>query len=170
MKKGFTLIELLAVIVILAIIALIATPMIMDVIEKARIGAVKETVNGYIESIQNEVVVGLLEQTNDFKNTTCNLNNDEMICSNETKFQVKVKGDKLDELNIIFTDKEIIESGTFRKSNYCGTYRKNRGVEFISCNPLHLNASEVKYTPDDSSWQVSTVEEALNALKEELSK
>ena len=33
MKKGFTLIELLAVIVILVIIALIATPMILGVIK-----------------------------------------------------------------------------------------------------------------------------------------
>ena len=32
MKKGFTLIELLAVIVILAIIALIATPIILNII------------------------------------------------------------------------------------------------------------------------------------------
>ncbi|MCI8544918.1 MAG: prepilin-type N-terminal cleavage/methylation domain-containing protein, partial [Bacilli bacterium] len=35
-KKGFTLIELLAVIVILAVIALIATPIILNIIEKAR--------------------------------------------------------------------------------------------------------------------------------------
>ena len=32
-KKGFTLIELLAVIVVLAIIALIATPIVMNVIK-----------------------------------------------------------------------------------------------------------------------------------------
>ena len=38
-KKGFTLIELLAVIVILAIIALIATPIILGIIEDARNGA-----------------------------------------------------------------------------------------------------------------------------------
>ena len=37
MKKGFTLIELLAVIVILAIIALIATPIILGIIDDARI-------------------------------------------------------------------------------------------------------------------------------------
>ena len=36
MKKGFTLIELLAVIVILAIIALISTPMILGVVESAK--------------------------------------------------------------------------------------------------------------------------------------
>lgn len=41
-KKGFTLIELLAVIVILAIIALIATPLIMDVINDAKEGAMEQ--------------------------------------------------------------------------------------------------------------------------------
>ena len=34
--KGFTLIELLAVIVILAVIALIATPIILGIVEDAR--------------------------------------------------------------------------------------------------------------------------------------
>ena len=36
MKKGFTLIELLAVIIILAIIALIATPLILNVVEDSK--------------------------------------------------------------------------------------------------------------------------------------
>ena len=40
---GFTLIELLAVIVILAVIALIATPMIMGVIDEARKGALERS-------------------------------------------------------------------------------------------------------------------------------
>jgi len=35
-KKGFTLIELLAVIVILAVIAIIVTPMVMNTIESSR--------------------------------------------------------------------------------------------------------------------------------------
>ncbi len=42
-KKGFTLIELLAVIVILAIIALIATPIVMNVIENSRKGAAERS-------------------------------------------------------------------------------------------------------------------------------
>ena len=41
-KKGFTLIELLAVIVILAVIALIATPLIMNVINDAKKGASRD--------------------------------------------------------------------------------------------------------------------------------
>lgn len=43
MKKGFTLIELLAVIVILAIIALIATPIILGIINDARDSARERT-------------------------------------------------------------------------------------------------------------------------------
>ena len=50
-KKGFTLIELLAVIVILAIIALIATPTILGVIEKAKKGAAESSALGYIDAI-----------------------------------------------------------------------------------------------------------------------
>ena len=40
--QGFTLIELLAVIVILAVIALIATPLIMNVINDAKKGASRD--------------------------------------------------------------------------------------------------------------------------------
>ena len=51
-KKGFTLIELLAVIVILAIIALIATPIILNMIENAKVGAAKDSAYGYIDAIE----------------------------------------------------------------------------------------------------------------------
>ncbi len=60
-KKGFTLIELLAVIVILAIIALIATPMIMGVIEKAKKGAAIQSVNGLLEAGEQYQLEGMLE-------------------------------------------------------------------------------------------------------------
>ena len=51
-KKGFTLIELLAVIVILAIIALIATPIVMNVIDNAQDGANKRSVESYMKSVE----------------------------------------------------------------------------------------------------------------------
>lgn len=54
MKKGFTLIELLAVIVILAVIALITTPMILGIIETARKGSFKASVNGILQSVEYE--------------------------------------------------------------------------------------------------------------------
>lgn len=51
-RKGFTLIELLAVIVILTIIALIATPMILGVIDDAKKGAFESSGYGMIESAE----------------------------------------------------------------------------------------------------------------------
>ena len=50
-KKGFTLIELLAVIVILAVIALIATPIIMNMIENAKKGAAKSSALHYLNGL-----------------------------------------------------------------------------------------------------------------------
>lgn len=53
-KKGFTLIELLAVIVILAVIALITTPLIMGIIEDAKKNAFRDSAYGIIKAVQND--------------------------------------------------------------------------------------------------------------------
>ena len=50
MKKGFTLIELLAVIVILAIIALIASPIVIGLIEDARMEAAERSTEAAISA------------------------------------------------------------------------------------------------------------------------
>ena len=55
MKKGFTLIELLAVIIILAVIALIATPMVLNVIDDAKESAHKSSVAMFADAIKLEV-------------------------------------------------------------------------------------------------------------------
>ena len=52
-KLGFTLIELLAVIIILAIVALIATPIVLDVIDDARISAGRSEANIIYNGINN---------------------------------------------------------------------------------------------------------------------
>ena len=44
-EKGFTLIELIAVLVIMAIIALIVTPLAMSIIRKARVSADKRSID-----------------------------------------------------------------------------------------------------------------------------
>ena len=50
MKKGFTLLELLAVIIILAVIVLIATPVVLNVVEKSKKEALKDSAYGLINS------------------------------------------------------------------------------------------------------------------------
>ena len=51
-KNGFTLIELIAVLVIMAILALIVTPLVMSIIRKARISADKRSIDAYGRSIE----------------------------------------------------------------------------------------------------------------------
>ena len=61
MKKGFTLIELLAVIVILAIIAIIAVPQILGVVEKARKSSAESSALGYIDAIEKQIMIDMLD-------------------------------------------------------------------------------------------------------------
>ena len=62
-KKGFTLVELLAVIVILAIIALIATPIILNVIDNAKEGAAKNSAYGYIDALEKANAQAILKNS-----------------------------------------------------------------------------------------------------------
>ena len=62
MKKGFTLIELLAVIIILAIVALIATPIILNVVEDARISAGKSEAQMIYSGINNYCASSMMEE------------------------------------------------------------------------------------------------------------
>ena len=63
-KKGFTLIELLAVIVVLAIIALIATPIVLNLINNAKEGAAKSSATAYVKAVENGVVQELVKNSN----------------------------------------------------------------------------------------------------------
>ena len=60
-RNAFTLIELVAVLVIMAIIALIVTPLVMSIIRKARISADKRSVDAYGRSIELAIAGYLLD-------------------------------------------------------------------------------------------------------------
>ncbi len=77
-KIGFTLIELLAVIIVLAIIALIATPIIFNVIENAKIKSLENSCYGVIDAIRTKYAEGLLNL-----NKITNGNVDELTISGE---------------------------------------------------------------------------------------
>ena len=59
-KKGFTLMELLAVIVVLAIIALIVTPIVLNLINNARVGAAEQSATGYVKAVENTIMKDML--------------------------------------------------------------------------------------------------------------
>ena len=82
--KGFTLIELIAVLVIMAIIALIVTPLVMTIIRKARISADKRSVDAYGRSIEL-AIAGYLLDNGSFPTSigelTIEYSGDEVVCS-----------------------------------------------------------------------------------------
>ena len=55
-NSGFTLIELLAVIVILAIITLIATPIILNIIKDSKEESNKRSIEMYAKAIENSII------------------------------------------------------------------------------------------------------------------
>lgn len=65
-KNGFTLIELLAIIVILAIIAVITVPIILNIIENSRKGAVTDSAYGYKDAV-NKWYVSKLQDDNNYR-------------------------------------------------------------------------------------------------------
>lgn len=62
-KKGFTLIELLAVIIVLAIIALIATPIIFNVIENAKLKSLENSTYGVVDAVRMQYMENLMNST-----------------------------------------------------------------------------------------------------------
>ena len=57
MRKGFTLVELLAVIVILAVLALITTPILLNVIESSRKSTALNSAEGYVRAVSNYLIM-----------------------------------------------------------------------------------------------------------------
>ena len=82
--RGFTLIELIAVLVIMAIIALIVTPLVMSIIRKARISADKRSVDAYGRSIEL-AIAGYLLDTGKFptevSQLTIEYSGSQVVCS-----------------------------------------------------------------------------------------
>ena len=60
-RNAFTLIELLAVIVVLAIIALIATPIVMNTIKNSKKGAAERGAENYIKQVETAIATSKLD-------------------------------------------------------------------------------------------------------------
>ena len=74
-KRGFTLIELLAVIIILAIVALIATPMILDVINDSRKSAAKSQTALVLDAAKLYYTEEYFKNDTNFEGYECSISN-----------------------------------------------------------------------------------------------
>ena len=102
MKKCFTLIELLAVIVILAIVALIASPIIINMVNSAKKSAAVNSAYGYIEAVELKIGLDLLELDKNYS--------EKMIINDDTFLDgMKIKGKKPDSGMLTIDENNIIK-------------------------------------------------------------
>ena len=133
-NKGFTLIELLAVIVILAIIALIATPTILGVVEDARKGAAESSILGWIDAVEKQGMINELDEstTNDLVNGTYNVTATgiKSTASGAEDIAINVKGQRPDvsgSQSFEISGGEITGTPVFKLGKYYVTYTASTG-------------------------------------------
>ena len=118
-KNGFTLIELLAVIVILAIIALIATPIILGIINDAREESNERSVELYASAVRNGIAAYQLREGKEVLPGTYNE-------SNPLPFEPEYDG-KVDCTNVIISENGKVSLEKCTVNN--GTKEYSYGIE-----------------------------------------
>ena len=135
-NKGFTLVELLAVIVILALIALIATPIILNVINDAKKQAAKDSAYGYMDAVEKYIVSSELEDKS-IKDGTYSV--EEL-----NSMGVSVKGSTPDNGTIKIENKEV-KSYDIGIDGYAVS---NGEVKKVSTTKKIENGTAVYYNPE----------------------
>ena len=156
-NKGFTLVELLAVIVILALIALIATPIILNVINDAKKQAAKDSAYGYMDAVEKYIVSSELEDESI---------QDGRYSVEELNKKISVKGSTPDNGNI-----EIKNSSVKSYDIGIDGYVVSNGkAEKVSTTKSFKNGTAVYYNPETetkckSSEAVSTTGKNSGCMK-----
>ena len=135
-NKGFTLVELLAVIVILALIALIATPIILNVINDAKKQAAKDSAYGYMDAVEKYIVSSELEDKS-IKDGTYRV--EEL-----NSMGVSVKGSTPDN-GTIKIESKTVKSYDIGIDGYAVS---NGKVEKVSTTKSFKNGTAVYYNPE----------------------
>lgn len=153
-RKGFTLIELLAVIVILAIVALIATPIILNVINDSRKKAAIDSSYGVIKSIQlaytqNQVAATPVDTD---QTITFGSNAELQIGTSGTTSvtKVSISGDIPTEgtatLNV--KDGSVTFSNVKFGNFYCNTFKKGSATR-VCCETTQSCTTDSKISTDE---------------------
>ena len=168
-NKGFTLIELLAVIVVLAIISLIAIPIIANVIDKAKEGSAIDSSYGYIDALEKNVALGEIDSSKGIRIPSSNTLSMGDIEGASILESLKIKGTKpdyvevtfehkkvktagfcIDGYNLEYKNKEIVKSST----NYCGL-ASVKNIEFPDSDVIKENGEYYLNLVPNSTYQLN---------------
>ena len=167
-RKGFTLIELLAVIVILAIIALIATPMILGVIEKSRKGASEQSALGYIDAVEKQVAINQVKNENLINDGTYNVPMTGITVKGEspTKGWLKIEKGMVTNYSFVI-GKYVVTKGS---ETVKGDEPAKSEGEVTKTYTVYSNGTAIYYNPEtnskcDESDAVSTTGTKTGCMK-----
>src|SRR5574344_2021906 len=131
-KKGFTLIELLAVIVILAVIALIVTPIVTGIIKSAKEQADRRSAEGYVKAAENYYASTLLDQTKKDKLGTNIFSELEVSSKTATKGNV-----------VVNTNGNVLVSLVINNKCYSKEYNQDLSKMTVSNDITNCGSGEV---------------------------
>ena len=131
-KYGFTLIELLAVIVVLAVIAMITTPIVFGIINTSKKGAAEQSTVAYAKAVEDTVAIAAM-------NNKSYANRDDYLYD-----EIKVDVSGSTPTGGIYALKDgIVTRGTFCVNGYKVTYSDSKAKAYEKC------------TGDDLKWDGS---------------
>lgn len=161
-KDGFTLVELLAVVVILAVVALIATPIILNVINDAKKSSIKQSAIGYVDAVEKTILEKKTNTDVDYDGKYT-IKKDQITKETETasllpildliQLNINVKGVLPNNGNLEIKKTNVV-SGKFYYDNYLVT--------------LSNDKYKIQVLSNSSSTDTSALETEINNLKAEL--
>ncbi len=159
MRKGFTLIELLAVIVILAIVSIVAVPIMLNVIDKAKQGAAESSALGYIDAVEKQVMINKVKSGNE-------INAGEYTKAELTALGLSIKGEVEDAV-VVINEKGKVSQARFYIDGYSLDYdgKKvvtntvddySKGIDSLlnSCSSLIGTEYTFNYTGSEQEFSV----------------
>ena len=135
-EKGFTLIELLAVIILLAIISLIAFPIVLNIINNTKENAFKESITGIVDDAILESALKIEDEELLYKYENNNWVESKLNIDGEIPKYVEVKVNKDGKVRYAITDgvhcalKEYNNKLNIKK---IGNENTNKKIEEQSC-------------------------------------
>ncbi len=150
MKRGFTLIELLAVIVILAIIALIATPIVLNIVDSSKKQSNERSKELYLEAVKEAIIRKNL--TSEFNPTNCTVNKDGNIACDGEELTIEITGKKPCKGTIVYENGKILSENI----GYCDVLYKDKSQANY---PDLMNNTLTPVIYKDDFWQVADTSE-----------
>ena len=169
-KKGFTLIELLAVIVILAIIALIATPIVLNIIKDSRESAGLRSAEMYLKGVETSVATATINNKKIADGTypitkegdICLVELISNTCSKENTLEVEMNGNKPESGTVTIASGKITDIA-FTYSNGKTIVKKDGKLVY---SDKKNETGKVEYTAYSVGQEVTIGTENFYVLKD----